>query len=555
MLNKSRDNLLYGLLLIVLVVICAIRTSLFNKGFFTFYDDAYFLLKAKEVGEGVITGKSQWNFIAVKWFPYGDLSSVMFSRIAGYILVLAAAINAAIASVVAFGKKGILKYLAICALVLLPEAGQITYVTLQSFLLCTSISAFLVYWKSENRWLRFGMLLIAGFMAGLSLFVIMPGGLLTLACYMVLVLVLNRGIIQRGIAELCVGLGGVILCLAYMHFCICPLDKVVEAMRFTASYFTKTGYHYDPFSFAIAIGLFLRDCIFIFVFYIGAYYLSRRVQSKRFAWIGGTMYLLLVFVYIHYQKKPVISSAMFFSSVVLIPLLFENNMVGKSWKVLISNDSIVRAVLFCFPLIAAMGTNTALSSRITCFLVAWAFLWFDRKMDTKWYVTLAAILIMLLPLAKGTYDSLKDKENCVYFTKGNKHFAEIAITEKQKDYFDRVYDLMTDYGYKPDSSVVFTAMFDYATVYAFDAKLSSNFHQTNNFLYWDVSSMLRPDFIILSGWDEIVMGDKLKTVDWGWPEEFDAYEMGTPESTVLTSPDIEQRTVYCRKDSLNRKEE
>ena len=298
---------------------------------------------------------------------------------------------------------------------------------------------------------------------------------MTLACYMVLVLVLNRGIIQRGIAELCVGLGGVILCLAYMHFCICPLDKVVEAMRFTASYFTKTGYHYDPFSFAIAIGLFLRDCIFIFVFYIGAYCLSRRVQSKRFAWIGGTMYLLLVFVYIHYQKKPVISSAMFFSSVVLIPLLFENNMVGKSWKVLISNDSIVRAVLFCFPLIAAMGTNTALSSRITCFLVAWAFLWFDRKMDTKWYVTLAAILIMLLPLAKGTYDSLKDKENCVYFNKGNKHFAEIAITEKQKDYFDRVYDLMTDYGYKPDSSVVFTAMFDYATVYAFDAKLSSNF--------------------------------------------------------------------------------
>jgi hypothetical protein len=90
-------------------------------------------------------------------------------------------------------------------------------------------------------------------------------------------------------------------------------------------------------------------------------------------------------------------------------------------------------------------------------------------------------------------------------------------------------------------------MFDYATVYAFDAKLSSNFHQTNNFLYWDASTMLRPDFIILSGWDEIVIGDKLKTVGWGWPEEFDAYDMGTPESTVLTSPDIEQRTVYCRK--------
>ena len=194
-----------------------------------------------------------------------------------------------------------------------------------------------------------------------------------------------------------------------------------------------------------------------------------------------------------------------------------------------------------------MGTNTALSGRIACFLIAWAFIWFDRDCNTKWYVALAAILVMLLPLAKSTYDGLKDKDNCVYFTKGNKHFAEIAITEKQKDYYDRVYDLMTEYGFKPDSSIVFTAEFDYATVYAFDAKLSSNFHQINNFLYWDANEMLRPDFIILSGWDEVVIGDKLKTVGWGWPEEFDAYDMGTPESIVLTSADIEQRTVYCRR--------
>lgn len=541
------ERILWWFLAGVLAIICILRMSLFDKGFFTFYDDAYFLLKAKEVGEGVITGKSQWNFIAVKWFPYWDLSSKVLSNMAGYVLVLAAAINAAIASAVAFGKNGFIKYLAICALVLLPEAGQITYVTLQSFLLCASISAFLVYWKSDNRWLRFGMLLIAGFMAGLSLFVIMPGGFLTLAYYAVLVLILNRGKIYRGIAELGVGLGGVIICLAYMHNCICPLDKIVEAMRFTASYFTKTGYHYDPFSFAVAIGLFLRDCIFIFVFYIGAYYLSKKVRLNGFAWIGGAMYLLLVFVYIHYQKKPVISPAMFFSSVIILPALFERWTLEKCWTALISNDSHVRIFLFCFPLIAAMGTNTALSSRITCFLVAWAFLWFNRNMDTKWYVTLAAILIMLLPLAKGTYDSFKDNENRVYFTRGNKHFAKIAITEKQKDYYDKVYDLVTEYGFKPDSSVVFTAMFDYATVYAFDAKLSSNFHQVNNFLYWDANSMLRPDFIILCGWDELVIGDKLKTVGWGWPEDFDAYKMGTPEVTVLQSAQIEQRTIYCRR--------
>lgn len=547
MRNRQDSAILYGLLLLVLAVICAVRMSLFDKGFFSFYDDAYFLLKAKEVGEGVITGKSQWNFIAVNWFPYWDLTSKVLSNMAGYILILAAAINATLASIVAFGQKGFLKYLAICVLVLLLGASQISYVTLQSFLLCTSVSAFLVYWKAEKQWLKYGMLLIAGFTAGLSLFVIMPGGLLTLACYAVLVLILNWGKIRRGFAELFAGLGGVAICLAYMHFCICPLDKIVEAMRFTASYFTKSGYHYDPFSFAIAIGLFLRDFAFISIFYMGAYFLSKRVMPKRFSWVGGVLYLLLVFLYIHYQEKPAVSPALFFSSVIILPALFERKTLGEDWKALISNDSIIRAFLLCFPLIAAMGTNTTLSSRIGYFLVAWAFLWFDQKMDSKWYVTLAAILILLVPLAEETYASLKEKDNCVYFTKGNKHFAEIAITEKQKDYYDRVFDLLAEYGFKPDSSVVFTPMFDYATVYAFDAKLSSNFYQPNNFLFWDASSMLRPDFIILSGWDETVIGDKLKTVGWGWPEDFDAYEMGTPESMVLTSSEIEQRTVYCRK--------
>ena len=346
MRNKRYSDIIYGLLLLILAVICAVRMSLFDRGFFSFYDDAYFLLKAKEVGDGVITGKSQWNFIAVHWFPYWDLSSQVHSYMAGYILVLAAAINAALASIVAFGRKGVLKYLAICVLVLLPGAGQISYVTLQSFLLCTSISAFLVYWKAEKLWLKYGMLLIAGFMAGLSLFVIMPGGLLTLACYAVLVLILNRGKIQRGFAELFTGLGGVALCLAYMHFCICPLDKIVEAMRFTASYFTKSGYHYDPFSFAIAIGFFLRDFAFISVFYIGAYFLSKRVMPKRFSWVGGALYLLLVFIYIHYQVKPAASPALFFSSIILLPALFERKMWKKGWKAFLSSDSVIRAFLF-----------------------------------------------------------------------------------------------------------------------------------------------------------------------------------------------------------------
>jgi len=550
-INYSVQSLPYWFLLLLLIAITVVRFISLDKGFFTFFDEAYFLLKARDVADGVITGKSQWNFLAVHWFPFWDLSDAIHSRAAGNILALITAIIAAIASVITFGRKHWIQYLSVCLLVMLSVGGQICYVNMQAFLLCTSLSAFLVYAKTENKLLQKVMLILTGFQAGLSVFVIMPGGILTLFGYAVVVLLLNRDNLKIGIAQLAFGVIGIVLCLAYMHFFVCNLKDVLDAMSFTASYFAKSGYHYDPMSFAMAIGLFFRDCIFIFVFYCGAYFIANKLVFDKAKWVSGVLYMALVFIYLYYQKKPVISSAMFFSSIVVIPFVF-----GKhkeiSWGWLFTKENVINAFLFCFPLIASMGTNTALSGRIACFLVAWCFIWFGQEVKqdtekTRWYVAITAILILLFPMVKGTVSSFRDTDNCVHFEKGNPDFAKLYINQSQREYFDKVYDLMQEYGFQEDSSIVFTAAFDYATVLAFNAKLSSNFHQVNNFLYWDKSKMLKPDFIILCGWDEMVIGEELKKVGWGWPEEFDAYEMGTPETTVITSSDIEQRKVYCRK--------
>lgn len=545
------QKLPYWLIFIISVAVIIIRFINLDKGFFSFYDEAYFLLKAREVTDGIITGKSQWNFLAVHWFPFWDLSDAVFSRAAGNILAILAAIVATISSAISFKRNYWFKYLSVSLLVFFSIGGQICYVNMQAFLLCVALSAFLIYAKIEKEAVKRAMLVIAGFAGGLSLFVIMPGGALTLLCFAIVVILLNRGNLRNGFLQLAFGVIGVAISLAYLHFFICNLKDVLDAMSFTATYFTKSGYHYDPLSFVTAIGLFLRDCIFIFVFYCGAYYIAGKFNFPKFKWISGVIYLALIFVYTYYQKKPVISSAMFFSSLVVIPFVFDN--LGKlSLKDVFSEMGVINAFLFCFPLIASMGTNTALSGRIGCFIISWCFIWFgvessEESVKPKWYVTFAALLIILLPAVKGAVSTLRDTENCVHFEKGNPDFAKLYINERQKDYFDNVYDLMKEYGYKENGSVVFTAQFDYATILAFNAKLSSNFHQINNFLYWDKSQMIKPDFIILSGWDETVIGEELAKTGWGWPEEFDAYVMGTPETTVLTSADIEQRTVYCRK--------
>ena len=79
---------LYLLLILALIVLTILKVSMFRFGFFTAFDEAYFLLKLQEAYDmSSITGKSQWNLIAVHWFPYLDLTSKVNSYLASNILI------------------------------------------------------------------------------------------------------------------------------------------------------------------------------------------------------------------------------------------------------------------------------------------------------------------------------------------------------------------------------------------------------------------------------------------------------------------------------------
>ena len=143
-----------------------------------------------------------------------------------------------------------------------------------------------------------------------------------------------------------------------------------------------------------------------------------------------------------------------------------------------------------------------------------------------------------------------NRDDSHHFTRGNKYFAEIALTEKQADYFNKVYDILEDYNYQPKQSVVLTACYDYCCLYAFDAVNAANYHQVQNFAYFPKEKMIEPDFIFLCKWDSIVMAKDLEAMPWGWPEEFDKYYVGTPEpdgAPWVNHPELETRYLYCRK--------
>ena len=76
------------LIIITLTILSIINIANLKYGFFTAYDHAYFLLKLKEgYTLSSITGKSQWNLIAVHWFPFLDLTSKVNSFLASSILM------------------------------------------------------------------------------------------------------------------------------------------------------------------------------------------------------------------------------------------------------------------------------------------------------------------------------------------------------------------------------------------------------------------------------------------------------------------------------------
>ena len=541
---------LYLLMIIGLAILTFMQVSTFRFGFFTAYDDAYFLLKLQEAYDmSCITGKSQWNLIAVHWFPYLDLTSKVNSAWAGSILMWFSTIVVTITSCVLFDKKRVVKYLALAWLFLFGIGDSIQYVSMQTAVLTWALCAFLLFYKSDIPWQKSIFAALCGICMGFSLFIIIPAALVLLACITLLIIISFWHEWRKMLLYIGSGVFCVLLTLLYMHIVVCPLGDILDAMLFTASYIGKSGYHYDGASFIVQYALFFRDCLFVILAFVGAYWLSKRIENK---WFGGIAYIAMILIYTHYQVKPQISHSMFAMSMPLIPFVF-GNLQNFKWSDIKKAHTWFYLFIFSFPFIACLGTNTALSGRIHCFISAWLFLWFEYEYKHPYEdyrcVYAAVILLFIIPLSS-TYKAYKNRDDSHHFTRGNKYFAEIALTEKQANYFNDVYDILVEYNYQPKQSAILTACYDYCCLYAFDAVNAANYHQVQNFAYFPKEKMVEPDFIFLCKWDSIVMAKDLEAMPWGWPEEFDRYYVGTPEpdgASWVNHQELETRHLYCRK--------
>lgn len=557
----------YLVLAIILVILSILSIDSFKYGFNTAYDQAYMLLKLQEAYDGsFITGKSQWNLLAIHIFPYLDLTNKANSYIAANILNWITIIIGTITACLLFDKKRLLMYFAIIFLVYFHNAnhGQgLSYVTMQGAFSCWALCFYLLFEQSEKMVLKYIYAFLTGLILGISCFVILPGALVV-TVFMFFVIILRY---KSNILQLCKFLGmgilGAMGTIALVHTIICPIDVIIDAMVETSKFFTKAT-RYDGYSMALMYFFFFRNFAFMIVAFIGMYWLSKQIKNKL---LGKILYMAISVFYIYYMNKLSdkiqVDCFMAIASMAFIPYLF-NKKQPLDMKDLINPDVAKNIFLFLFPIIAVFGTNTGVIHRLYLFTMPWLFLYWQQTHAKQAYpykeLLIPILFFFVIPAGKAMNTSIPQvmrehkiiKNECKYhFTKGNEKFAKIGITKTQYDYFEKVDSLLKVYNYAPNKSTMFAMVYDYANIYVYNAVNASHFHAVEYFPYMDVSAQEPPDFLFICRMDSVYIDNYLRETHWNWPEAYDEYSVGCPEDLRIPAwyniPDINKRYLYCRK--------
>ena len=162
-----------------------------------------------------------------------------------------------ITACIVYDKKKVCKYLAVIVLIFMGlTGGGLSYVPMQAAVLCWALCAFMLFQQSNVLWRKMVYAILCGSCLGLALFIIIPAALVLLVCIAVLIILLHWKDKGKAFYYLCAGIVGVCISVLYIHFVVCPLSDIMDAMFFTAGYIGKSGYGYDISSFLMQYMLF-----------------------------------------------------------------------------------------------------------------------------------------------------------------------------------------------------------------------------------------------------------------------------------------------------------
>lgn len=511
------------------------------------YDEGFLYYCQQAACGGEIGGASQNTNIIAALLGATGCSTIINLRLVRFILTIITAILFwfVTARQICKSKTDTIGYIVICLLMVTPVLGGIvlSYNGLAQFFDCIALGlGFLVLIK-DSRW---NLLLCAlvGVLCVFGLFSILPSAVLLMASLFVLLLIRywktpKLLFIYSGMTILGMGVG-----LLLFHYAVADLQLVFDAMQKTATTVTTLNRGYDPLSFIIKIILFLRDWILMGLVVVGVITLSKFIRKLGYAQVGNVIMIALLLVYAYYQKKPAVTTAMLMSSM-WISLLYDKYQ-RETIKLcnIFKFDNLLNLFLAFAPLILSIGTNVYLGGKMAYFLLPWALLIYRLRGKNEFSDTTFAICVFVaLSLAIGLNEIPKSMiTQQIKVEEGP--LRGMHLTQQQANHFALCDSIMKEYGYSSET-VVFTTQLGTMTNCYLNAKTYHNYFQPMDFLANPNVGAGVPDFLFLCQYDEDVAGEQLRKMNWGWPEEFDVFDVGTPEIVKVGYPT--ERKLYCRR--------
>ena len=513
------------------------------------YDEGFLFFSQQSACAGTINGMSLGpNFIAA---AFGDVccGTIFNLRLVGLIVELLSAFIFFLLTYNLFscGRSQTIGYLIICLLFIVPSSGGIVVCAneLAKLFLCTTTALGIRVLLTDNwRWNTIWCILI-GVFGVLGIFCILPSAILLLICFFILLLIKNWKqwtIITKYVLFVLFGFG---VGLLIVHCFVADLSLVFHEMAKVATTVTTLQRGYDPLSFLIKFILFVRDWALCCVVIFGCVYISDKISGFSTKWIANIFFIVILLIYVEYQIKPQITTPMVMSVMWLI-LLYNKSKEYVKINVL-NFDTWLNLFLIFSPVILSIGTNTYLGGKMAHFMLPWAILlcrlgWNKDNVPLRMIVSVFVVVLLSFHSLPNTIASINSQ---TYEVKQG-ILKNMHLTEQQKKHFDLCDSIMAQYNFQPAKSVVYSTQLGMMTVCYLGGVNCANYFQPMDF----VSNARRdnlscPDFIFINDYDITISGDAMREIGWEWPNDFDVYDVGTPETIDVGYQTT--RKLYCRK--------
>lgn len=537
-------------LLPTLVVIIKLIVSILSLPYDidSIYDEGFLMLTVHDAMNGVVRGGSLWPNMLVALLGERVCISMLSLRIADAVLSIASGLLFWLITFPKAARNSLssIAYLVLVMFVLSPIGGiMLSYNGISRFSLLLVCSASFRLFFDNEKWRGLWAVLI-GFALVMSFFSILPSSVMVGGAVCVLFVIRFWKQWQTMLKLLGMFTIGAVVGVLIIHFFVADLKDVYVGMMSTAKTITKVGRGYDPISFCIKILFFIRDMSFCLLTSIGIIVVSLFFKRKGYSWLPSVFFIAAFLLYWNYQEKPKMTLGMQLSALWLLPLI--NKWLDKPFpplKQLFSFDFVYNLFLCFFPILAVIGTNLPLGVKIGWFIVPWALLVWRLGFDGgnklfRWELLLAFSILLLISNVRQA--ALIDSSQTMV---DQGPLKGMRLNPTQEKHFDEVEKILKNYHYQRGKSVVFSTQLSMATLCYFESVPCGLFFQPMDFVAHASDNLAVPDFLFLCGFDERVADEALKNMPWGWPEEFDKYYVGTPESKDPGYPT--ERWLYCRR--------